>query len=1859
VTKWSAKASSLDIHAGSLQMLDSSAAATLAMLGGSEITLQAAYGDASHERQGSLKLLAGTLTVDSTLHIGGKLSASADTGHANFTDVIANGGISIKAGFVGGAHVGLLSSSAGTGIRLTGKGGSVTAGEIVAGNGPATVINTNGDVRVVGIKAAKHVLVQALGNQIIFGSSHDTSTQTVSGSDVFLDAKGIVFDGSLGASKFGVKADTGNILVFGAIGSSGGSEHIGNGGATLIANNGTVTLDHGIDVNGHVDIEAKSLVYTGAGSLSIDAHGGGLTLDASIGKATAAVAYGVQLKADSGLIDIQRSIYTKGSIGVNESHQTIGFGAGVHVGNGDSTAITLSAKGPITLKGSLVDIGADHGSGHDATITISADDGKASTSTDKLSITASNGSIYIQPSGNAIHYGGIAKATLDHSITLHAGGDVDLSAGFGSVHIRGAGGSSSPSSFGMRAFGQGANTSISALGDVNITAGHDIKVTGTSVDVRAGFARANVTHDSKGAAIATAAADVNFTAGSDIDLTATGGRVTVDGGEAYGFASADVKAQKATIKASAVTTLTAGHEIDLSGGSIGVQAGNFAGTGSGAFAGASNAVANVNLATGVKLNAGNDLKLTGNFVVLTAGHDAGGAFHSGSGFLVPTHVTAGAKAAAANVAIDSGIDINVGKGGALISANGGVLNMIGGDSAGAALVLDASGAAAHISENITSNIDITSKGGLVLAGGTVSVRGGNSAARAYVGHSSSASSSNHVTQVLGRGDTVVSLNIDNGVSLVAAGDIDVTATDTGLVAGGGFAGASMDVKNSATGTAGSTKVTLQSGVDMTAGAALSIGAKTVSLQGGAFTAVGAQLDAEGGTVSFTDDTGLNLTGHSVLLASTGTSASATMLIAGGQGGNNIRLAAGNAAKANAAIDAGVSVTATKGGITIQSHKLNAHGGDSAALNGSASAGNGAGATLDVNASLNFKATGAFSVSGSSVILRGGNHGADHGLAEATAGGAVASLSAEDSVSITAASAKFIGHDITLAAGNGAGANFPRFTQAKAFGKATATLKETSALNLTLTGALSISASHSVHLHGASQSNGYGASAFAQGVHAVAALTADGSLNIKAGDINVHASSDMVIGSQDDAGKRTHATARQAGVATLTEKSAVNITAAKTLTLHAGGGLSIVAGAFTQEGASASAESAATATLIGSDGVNLKGSTVVLSAGAGMNIFGGEGIADSGAAFAAGKSKATYTENAAVNITATNAFSATLTGSSVGMLLRAGGSAGNGFNVNGRNGGTAKATLATGVNISVTGSTGTVTIDSDPSIQILGGAKAGEHSEVTGSSGAASLGLNAGVSITAKGAVNITASSGDMTVGAQSAAGLEVQTRTNGSGGKAVSNLGGGVSISGGSLSLSAENGTLLVHGGDTVVFSIGSHSTIEAVGGSYEASANGPGTVTATINDGVSLTAKGALTLSATTVQLGINSNNPGVGHSAKVQTTFGGKATLSADTSVNLTGASVTLGGSNLALYGQNRAASEAEVDGGSNGGNAKLTVNSGVSLKATGAVTLNGGSNRTILQGGSLAGFGASVGAFGSRAAAALTAQSAVVISGKTVSINDVSNLSVKAGHSAGKDMSISASSGGVATVSLASQVSLNATSTLTVSAAQGTISAGGGVAANSHINADHGKASLTITSGTSFIATGNLSLDMNTGSLFLTGANAGHQSIEVGPAASVSDKLDGSVVLKSAAKVTISHVIGFIVDAAVFGSSALSADLTGTGKLSGTVDGSINITGKSVATSAIVGFSHNTATGFTEDGVTFKTGINVTPGGLSRLSVAPLSLGTLQQGGLLTNLETVVGASPQSRPTAYTPAPAVLGGARCEVSLLGNSGHCIVQR
>jgi hypothetical protein len=61
---------------------------------------------------------------------------------------------------------------------------------------------------------------------------------------------------------------------------------------------------------------------------------------------------------------------------------------------------------------------------------------------------------------------------------------------------------------------------------------------------------------------------------------------------------------------------------------------------------------------------------------------------------------------------------------------------------------------------------------------------------------------------------------------------------------------------------------------------------------------------------------------------------------------------------------------------------------------------------------------------------------------------------------------------------------------------------------------------------------------------------------------------------------------------------------------------------------------------------------------------------------------------------------------------------------------------------------------------------------------------------------------------------------------------------------------------------------------------------------------------------------------------------------------------------------------------------------------------------------------------------------------------------------------------------------------------------------------------------------------------------------------------------------------------------------------------------------------------------------------LATHDLCFGVLQLGALLMSVEPVLGAS-EAKPTSFMPAPAAVGSSGCQVTLLRDAGHCIVQR
>ncbi len=1528
-----------------------------------------------------------------------------------------------------------------------------------------------------------------------------------------------------------------------------------------------------------MDISAKSLVYTGTGNFGISALGGDLVLDVPIGSAKTPVKYNVDVQDYGGAILVERSIYSAKGIAIAAISGSTS-GAGVYVQNSDATAITLSAKGAISIQGDKVTIGGT------APVTITADDGNAATTTDDLTIQA--GRVTIGGSDISANNQSFAAVTVDHSVTLHAGHDVLIGSG-SRVSIGGADVSAAVHSNG------GA---VTAKADVSISAGHNIDIIADEIHLQAGSALARVQNDRKATATATAEANLSLSAGNDVSLQASSHSfLVISGGSAKVTATPDGAKQKISATASAGVSIKAGHDMTLSGDGVNIVGGKDAASGAQVIAAQSGAKATAAAHADTILSAGDAISVTGHEVTVGAGIGAAGAHSSATASAghhqvtwSPTQVSATGQKAAASLTATANVSLKAGAGGIALDAGSGGLNVAAGEQAALAVQVDAG-----------------------------SLRG------------------------------KASVDAEAKLSLAASGDVSLTATDNLHVRGGTSAGGvALSLSSSLHGTSVTRSVT---------------GRQAASLHAGA-----------GGTASLKTDVSVSITaGGALSLADTNLAGPENLNISAGvrPAGSIGVFATGAKAVANVTLDTAVSLSADKGGLTVETH-TNSGGmlqifagavGSAAqiAKHASVSADFGAKAGLAIDSRVVLSTKGDLVLAArSEVEMEGGSHGFQSAVVHASSGTATASL--QDGVALTAGGVfaanvssivGFIGaqhqaqSDSVSAVGTGAkaalsadgrislnagggfnlGAKFFAASAGRHIGSgADITGSAGGSATLTAKAGISFIGGGDFTLNGGGGGDlriigGFGGQDDVTATHGKAALNQDGSVLISVtGNLDLLAPAVTIAAGSGAVGASDHVSVTR-GSAMVTGLDGIALKAGKEFVASgAGSGLSIFAGQSAGADVTMSARGPASKiSMQTAAGVSIAAGTDVTLKGHGRFIlFAGDDALRLAHISASSGAVVTDSANARLDFTAAGAFLASA--HSANLQLETGSFTTEHDTVDVKHG---SVTLKGDAGLHVTAKS-TLSLVGAGSGNLLAGKGAGSHGVFTAIGGAINVTALADLSLTAGGALHLDFG-GSLGIGGVpgQAAAADNKLDALGTGTKMNLLANAGISLTGGDISLVAANDVALDAASDVV-----RRGSIHADSGGVvsEAGLDGLNFKTGgafSVDAGGTLTIKGG---SQAAQSLSIEAAGPGA------------KATVLADASVSVSAGSVALTGDSLDIFGGNAAASNADVLAGSAGGNAKLTAQAGMGIKASGTVTLTG--NSMNLTAGGLAARNGLVEVSGAKAAAAFAVQSTLAISGKTVTITDAGVFSALAGNQVGDDLHASAADGGATTVSVGSQLSITASGVLSVSAKAGSlIRAGSSVAASEHLDATQGKLSVAVTSGTALTAGGNLTLDMGGASLTMFAGLAGSsQQVSAGAGGIISNKTDVSLVLKSGAKLTLSNITGLIVDAGARGSGSLPAVTTvDGGKVGGLVDESISILGKSVVTSNVTGFVHNSLAGFTDDGLVFKTTITVS-GGVGVLDFqtpAPMDLGTLQQDALNTSLETVLSA-PQTdtAPTLFTP-------------------------
>jgi hypothetical protein len=771
----------------------------------------------------------------------------------------------------------------------------------------------------------------------------------------------------------------------------------------------------------------------------------------------------------------------------------------------------------------------------------------------------------------------------------------------------------------------------------------------------------------------------------------------------------------------------------------------------------------------------------------------------------------------------------------------------GDDYNGYPALASASGGVATV--NALSHISLT-------AAGAVNINAGAGALQIHGTYGGAYSA-----EALAKNKGVATLNVDgsvtvkgSAVTLSAGSDMDIKGESydgyNDLASAASAGAATINAKNgvTVTATAGAVKATARN--DMSIGIDDYIGDLSKTKADGALSKATA-----------TADTSINFSGKTISLAGS------SMDINGGyRAGYSASVSAKDHGKATQTDIATVNFTAANGFSAVltgagSSNELSIHGDASTAVKAKLHGSSAGAATLGANDGVNIKVTAA----GGTISIKTGSQ-------------------LKSQLSIYAGSK--VGYSASVHADAG-----------------TATLTADGSVNLSALGAVTIADSHgSLSIYAG---NSEGAHALAEGSNdGNAKVAANGSLNIKGGNVTFTAGNTMeVYGGYDNVGVHALASGEQ-GVGTVTIDARNNITATGNFTAFAGESMYFYAGALSNA-ASAAARAddggGAKATLTSQTDLNVKaGGSINLKTGAGyLYIYGNSNDAGLKADASAGShATATLTATGNVNFTAGGNFTAAA-GSS--------------------------------------------------DLYIFGGHNVDHSANVfaAGAAGVAKLTTQANVTITAKGAVSLTAGSGS-----DDTAFIYARNSQGGS-------VGGHAHVTGstaGIASLDAE-GTVKVNAGGALT--IGGYNAQFSAGdkaGSAAVIKGMTGTATETANASISLTAGTTLTTTLQGGNLNIDGGSVG-GRNALISGTGAhAKATLTDTQTVSLTaaGAFKVTGADDInILAGAFAATGTDAVVVLFSADQATASVNSGITIKGSSlSVTHTGTLTKTPVTGLNVAG-------------------------------------------------------------------------------------------------------------------------------------------------------------------------------------------------------------------------------------------------------------------------------------------------------------------
>ena len=1819
ITKNSAKTTTGDlvINASQIQVGGGSGESGLALRAKGELDVFAAIGHSGSHFGQNVRLVAGTNIVDTQdIFANGAVTAIASAGYASMRNVSGSQGVSLSA--AGNmSFEDIHAAYGGISITDTAAGKISGYGSINANHGDITISAANGDVLVGHVIAnSGSIAISAKGghNLQLIGSSGYGLVDGNGGVAITAKEIDLISGGSLDIS-----AGEGDITVKGFFGHSG--LHVFNHTLFLDAA-GAINLNHSLKAQGSVTLTGNSLAYTGTGkTFSISAYGGNLTLDASIGSAGNLQAYNGSLKDTNDGLFVDRSIYVGSTASGGKANITAlqtgnAFAActlscshnppvGVLVGSAEA-AITLSAKGNISLTGHDVGVGAVLGNSSTAQtgpITI-----KAGGSASFAAVGSSHGGGHVSMRAGRTD---VTNGSSDRSILVRAGKSININGAAIEFH-------------GGMAHAVVDNSASAASANANLTlkaATGDINITGSNSEggifIGAGRVQASAGEAGSGSHTATANANVNISAGGSVNVSTTG-NLNISGG--YGaFAAAHAGSNTVSAIAAADVAISAKQNINLTAGNnnhgVHINAGDLGGQGSvGAFTSSGVTAASAQAVThaDVSLNATGAITMTGAVVSLEGGYGVGVNNHTtGSPSFITTQMaSAEGLQAKASLTATGDVNLTAGSGGITLQTQGAIgsggVSVSAGYGAGQrAFAFADNGGSAAISASASVKFNTT---------GNVNFRIKNYGN--FSGHQAGSEA-----QAIGNNDlSKASVAVHSDVS-VSGKNINVTS--------GGESGANVNLRSF---RAGAGNAIIANGY----GAMASIDDT-------------ARVDFNAtGNIKITDGTTITLTA-----ASAGNGFRAHTI-----SGSNF--AEGSLAEANFTADAGIGLKA-QGSITLTatggSGGVFIEGGRAGESFGTINALSGGKANVDAMSKVDITASGAFNATGRTVELFGGSSAGYGAFAGAGAGssGAEADFNADASVNLNVGSATITGATVLLAAGR----ETARVAHAEGQGSGgVANVKIEDGLHINSKGDVNISAANrGVYLMGG-ESAGYGALVEASyGGHAM--VSANANVGIGGANVSITGASGIItnfapafsnaIAGGSNGGNAT-VRAHTGGSAELDASGAIGIKATGNLTLTVTGVgsfsgapiLGLAAGADNGRNASISASGSgakaaenvdASVSLTGKTGVTMNAPIVLIGLSS-LNNYQGE----SAGVHAGKQAEADFVTDGSVNISTKGAFTV-----SAGQVSITGASRLGYAQTVSAQGVGAKASAVNDAGVNINAATASIL---GGSVDIHGGYRTGSYSEAGPApavggflGGSASLTDSTDVNINATGAIKIAASDGLFVSGGYGAGFLASADASNGKAnfmasagvslkGTSVTLTGASVFLSGGdsgvrAATASAEhNGQASVTGQANVSLTAttgnikvkGTRSVFLLGGGSVAGGSTFSNNGSSNFTSGSTLVGSAShhYTQKTVTQDFGVNDARArATGKGATAQVTGSGNVILNAKGDVSITTTN-NASGSGVRISGGYGAGNMAQASA-QNGGVAGVNAVSGISIAAGGNLTLTSARNLQV-RGGNAAAKGASsshhvsftqkcvdsvgcssfsfnttdsanpVKAVGKGAIARSTADASITLSGTNVALTGSSVELLGGGSGAGYGVLI-ASYGGLASASAKAGVSVTAKQVLTAQAANSIyIEAGGGLAGSANlvtsgvksqalVNADAGvnlkAASATLTAASGLIITAAGSQASNAG-VFANGRGA-KSSLDVHD--SVNLNVTGALAM------TASTGQVYVAGGSLFGENAT---VRGTGVSNSALlggDAAVNINAGSIAITAgsDIGISGGGFTGF----------------------------------------------------------------------------------